>query len=116
MKELHMPFKLFMLILLVVIITLFAGFNIQNTCDVSFVFHEFKNVPVFVTVLFSFAAGCIAVLPFTFRKKKKEKKQSLPPKVEVVELKKEKKSWFKKKKKEDTQKKPSSPENEKNNT
>ena len=65
-----MPIKLILFLIIVVVVTVFAGFNTTNVCNVSLVFHEFENVPVFVTVLFSFVAGILVMLPFAFRKKK----------------------------------------------
>ena len=64
-----MPVKLILFLIIIVIVTIFAGFNISNVCNVSLVFHEFQNVPVFVTVLFSFVIGIRVMLPFSFRKK-----------------------------------------------
>ena len=69
-----MPVKLILFLIIIVIVTVFAGFNISNVCNVSLIFHEFQNVPVFVTVLFSFVIGILVMLPFTFRKK--QSKQS----------------------------------------
>lgn len=98
-----MPFKLFLLVVFIILITLFAGFNIDNKCDISFVFYQFHQVPVFITVLFSFAAGCIAVLPFTFHRRKQNKKPIKPSNDTTDTNKSKKKSWFGKKK-EDTDK------------
>lgn len=51
------------------VIALFAGFNLSHTCDVSVIFHTFKSVPVFITIIISFVAGVLVTLPFAiFRK------------------------------------------------
>lgn len=73
-----MPLKLIGVIVLLIFVTIFSGVNIDHKCDISFVFYTFKSVPVFMTVIISFVAGAILVLPFTFgnRKKKKNEKSA----------------------------------------
>ena len=72
-----MPLKLIGTIILLVIVTIFCGFNLEdvNKCDVNLVFYNFHNVPVFLTVLASFLAGIVVMLPFALFKKKMSKKQ-----------------------------------------
>ena len=72
-----MPGKLILFLIMIVIVTIFAGFNTTNVCNVSLVFHEFENVPVFVTVLFSFVIGILVMLPFAFRKKQPKQNTSV---------------------------------------
>ena len=68
--------NLIAIILGIVFILFFAGFNLDNKCDVNLVFHTFKNVPVFFTILISFAIGMLCALPFSLvHKAKKIKKQ-----------------------------------------
>ncbi len=70
-----MPFKLIGTIIFLVLITIFCGFNLEeaNKCDVNLIFHTFEKVPVFLTVLTSFLAGIIVMLPFALFRKKKDK-------------------------------------------
>ena len=72
-----MPLKLIGTIILLVIVTIFCGFNLEdvNKCDVNLVFYNFHNVPVFLTVLASFLAGIVVMLPFALFKKKMSKKE-----------------------------------------
>lgn len=78
-----MPLKLIGTIILLVIVTIFCGFNLEeiNKCDVNLVFYTFHKVPVFLTVLVSFLGGIIVMLPFAMFKKhpskalKKEKSE-----------------------------------------
>ena len=49
-----MPWRLIFFVIVVVLATIFVGFNLGNACDVSLVFHDFKNVPVFITIIVSF--------------------------------------------------------------
>ncbi|MCK9171101.1 MAG: hypothetical protein M0P01_11870 [Treponema sp.] len=58
-------------IVIVIVIAFFTGFNLDNRCDVNLLFHTFRNVPVFVTILISFVAGIIVALPFSFGRGKK---------------------------------------------
>ncbi|MBQ0052111.1 MAG: DUF1049 domain-containing protein [Treponema sp.] len=73
-----MPLKLIGTIILLIIVTVFAGINMDNKCDINFLFKQLEQVPVFATVIISFAAGAVVMLPFTLglgRKKKSEKKE-----------------------------------------
>ncbi len=83
-----MPFKLLGTIILLVLITIFCGFNLEeaNKCDINLVFHVFKKVPVFLTVLTSFLAGIVVMLPFAFFRKKKCKDSQKTKKTEAAEL------------------------------
>ncbi|WP_428769479.1 hypothetical protein V1L52_10585 [Treponema sp. HNW] len=65
-----MPFKLILFILCMIIAAVFTGFNLENSCDINFGFKRFEQVPVFLTILFSFLAGVLITLPFTFGKKR----------------------------------------------
>ena len=56
-------------IVALVIIAFFAGFNLENKCDVNLLFYTFKDAPVFFTVVFSFVAGVI----FPHKKERKRK-------------------------------------------
>lgn len=85
-----MPFKLIGTIILLVLVTIFCGFNLENKCDINLVFYKFKDVSVFLTVMVSFFAGILLTLPFTLFKKKmtKEQIQQASEKLKVEEQKK----------------------------
>ena len=53
-----MPFRLILVLLLVVFEAAFIGFNLENVCDV-WLFKVYKAVPVYITVLISFVAGAL---------------------------------------------------------
>ena len=97
-----MPGKLVYFIIVMLMIALFMGFNLSNRCDISVIFYIFKDVPIFLSMLFAFLLGNIAVLPFLIssrhKMKKAEKQAALYHDVEKVELKPEKRCWFGKKK------------------
>ena len=97
-----MPGKLLYFIIVMLMIALFMGFNLSNRCDISVIFYVFKDVPIFLSMLFAFLLGNIAVLPFLIsnrhKMKKAEKQATVYPNVEQVALKTEKRRWFGKKK------------------
>lgn len=62
-----MPVKMIGILLLVVLVAVLTGFNIENTCTIWF-FHNFSNIPVFAALLGAFLAGVIVTIPFTFMK------------------------------------------------
>ena len=74
-----MPWRLIGFILTLTIVTVFIGFNLGNACDVSFGFARISQVPVYLTVFASFAAGMIAVLPYAFMRSSRKKKESRVP-------------------------------------
>lgn len=63
-----MPLKLLGMIILLILVTIFAGLNLDNRCDVNLIFHQLKNVPVFETVLVAFITGVVVMLPACFRR------------------------------------------------
>lgn len=72
-----MPWKLVGFIVCLVLGTCFAGFNLGNSCNISFGFRTFENVPIFFSLIVAFALGVVVTLPFTVirRKSAKEKKE-----------------------------------------
>lgn len=94
-----MPIKFIIAIVLVVIVGVFTGFNLDNKTNFWF-FYKFVDISVLYLVLGSFLSGVIMTLPFTFGKGKKGKtdKKSDSEKLPVT---KEKKSFFKRKGSED---------------
>ncbi|MDE6719310.1 MAG: hypothetical protein K2J68_05580, partial [Treponemataceae bacterium] len=66
-----MVLKLILTILIIVLISFFTGFNLQNVCNIWLFGKTFSNVPVFITALISFAAGILATLLAIFFAPKK---------------------------------------------
>ena len=67
------------LIIFILIFAIFLGFivlNLHNSCDISFGFATFSDVPIFLSALFSFALGMMFTLPLVLLGKKK--KPALP--------------------------------------
>ena len=75
-----MVIRLIGTIIIIVIMAFFVGFNLDNKCNVNPLFKTFENVPVFITIMISFAAGIIFTLPvalsFRHKKAKKEVKRT----------------------------------------
>ena len=78
-----MPIRLFFMAVVMVLLAVFIGFNVDNRCDVSFAFYTLSNVPVVLTILSSFALGLLAALPFALRRRKDRvpKQKSAPRKI-----------------------------------
>lgn len=71
-----MPFRLIGTIILLLVVTIFAGANLDNRCDINFIFTKVQQVPVFLTAIVSFLIGAIIMIPFTFKKKCNKDKKS----------------------------------------
>lgn len=67
-----MLFKLIFFLLCLVIALFFIGFNLENRCDVSIIFHTFKDVPVVLSLLAAYVVGAFSVIPFLFGRRKKK--------------------------------------------
>lgn len=65
-----MPWKLILFIIVIVLVAVFVGVNHANVCNISFIFAELHNVPVYLTILFSFVMGILIMIPFTIGKKR----------------------------------------------
>ena len=90
-----MPFKLIGTLVLLVLVTIFAGFNINNKCDINFIFKEFKSVPIFFSLVVSFVAGVFVTLPFTIGKRR-DKTEKTVKSAEDKKLEKQQKKEAKK--------------------
>jgi len=64
-----MPWRLIQFIILFAILFLFIIFNLENKCDINFGFKSYSDVPVFLTVFFSFFIGMLCTFPFIFASK-----------------------------------------------
>lgn len=67
-----MPWRLIGFIICIVLVTVFAGFNLDNRCNISFGFYQLENVPIFFSLMAAFVFGVLVVLPFTFGKRRKK--------------------------------------------
>ena len=73
-----MPVKFIGTIILVVLVAVLTGFNLDNTSNIWF-FHTFENVPVIATIIVSFLVGVIVTLPFAFIRKNPKKENEIKP-------------------------------------
>lgn len=53
-------------LIVVIIVSVFAGFNLNNKCDINLVYRTFNDIPVFLAIMISFVAGVIVSLPYVF--------------------------------------------------
>ena len=59
------PWKLVAFILVMALIMVFVGFNIENRSDVSLVFTELYDVPVVVIIMATYLLGLLSALVLT---------------------------------------------------
>jgi uncharacterized integral membrane protein len=86
-----MPWRLIGLAIIFVVFLTFIGFNLDNRCDVSFVFWEAQDIPVFLPIFTAFVLGLLCSIPFAVsigrkRSKKKRSKGDSTPKPEDVSI------------------------------
>ncbi|MBQ5472163.1 MAG: hypothetical protein IIT58_09220 [Treponema sp.] len=65
--------KLICFIAGIIVLAFFAGFNLDNKCDVNVLFHTFKDVPVMFTIVFSFVIGILVSIPICYLSKAQRK-------------------------------------------
>jgi uncharacterized integral membrane protein len=58
-----MPWRLIGWILILGVFLVFIALNLGNSCGISFGFHTFSNVPVYLTALSSFVLGLLCAVP-----------------------------------------------------
>lgn len=72
------------MMVIVVIVAVFAGFNMNTRCDINLIYKTFEQVPVFLALIFAFVAGVVVAMPFVFvgrhKHNAKEPKPRKPPK------------------------------------
>jgi hypothetical protein len=72
-----MPWRLIGIILLLGILLGFIGFNLENTCDISFGFKVIQGVPVYLTAFAGFILGMLCSLPLVISSRSKKNKNRL---------------------------------------
>ena len=65
----HVPWRLVLILLILTIVVIFAAFNTKNASDISFGFVTLRAVPVFLSLLIAFLVGAFVVLPFSIGRK-----------------------------------------------
>jgi hypothetical protein len=73
-----MPWRLVGFILLLGVLLGFIGFNLENTCDISFGFKVIPGVPVYLTAFVGFVLGMLCSLPLVISSRFKKNKSRLP--------------------------------------
>jgi uncharacterized integral membrane protein len=67
-----MPWKTLLFLFALSVVVVFAALNMHHTTNISFGFHEFTAVPIFVSLFVAFLAGNLFMVPLLFRKKLKK--------------------------------------------
>jgi uncharacterized integral membrane protein len=68
-----MPWRLILAIVIFAVFLAFITVNLDNRCDINFGFHQFKEVPIFLTVFISFFMGLVCGAPLVLHLRKKKK-------------------------------------------
>lgn len=76
-----MPWRLIAFITILGLVVIFAGFNINNSSDVSFGFAVVEEVPIFISLFFAFVVGVVVMVPFVIGRTRKRRS---PKKGEVT--------------------------------
>jgi len=80
-----MPWRLIIAIIVFIIFMIFAAFNLDNRCNISFGFTVIEQVPVFITVFFSFVVGLFCALPLALQIRKKRADKPAKSKKKAAE-------------------------------
>lgn len=70
-----MPWKFLLFLVGLALVIVFAGLNISNSTDISFGFHTFESVPVFMGLGSAYLLGALTILPFTISKGLKKRRE-----------------------------------------
>jgi uncharacterized integral membrane protein len=66
------------LIVILGVLLVFIGFNLDNSCDISFGVAKFSGVPIYLTVFSSFVLGMLCSLVFVLLRSFGKKKEKTP--------------------------------------
>ena len=77
------PWRLIIFIAVFAVFLVFISFNLENKCDISFGFAKLTEVPVFITIFFSFVIGLLCAIPLVIFIKKRKEALSLTEKKTV---------------------------------
>ena len=69
-----MPWRMILVIVIILLVGIFAGFNLNQT-NISIGFYVFENVPVFLALIISFILGAGMMIPFTLKMKISKKQE-----------------------------------------
>ena len=77
-----MPWRVFGFIGLLIVVTAFSALNLEHRADVSFGFHAFDAVPVFLTSLIAFTLGAVLAVLLTMPRRRVASREA--PAAEVA--------------------------------
>lgn len=70
-----MPWKFLLFLIGLALVIIFAGLNISHSTDISFGFHTFEDVPVFLGLGSAYLLGALTMLPFALSKALKKRRE-----------------------------------------
>ena len=73
-----MPWRVFGLVGLLIVVTAFTAFNLDHRSDVSIGIYTFRSVPVFLTSLVSVTLGALLVVPFMVPRRRRPQPEPQP--------------------------------------
>ncbi len=79
-----MLWKVILFLIILVVGLLFIAFNLGNRSDVSVGFFVWRSVPVFLSMLFSFALGVLCMVPFLLKLQFSRRKPKASPGVKAM--------------------------------
>lgn len=79
-----MPWRVFGVIGLLIVITAFSALNLDHRADVSFGVYTLRGVPVFLTALTALILGAVLVVPLTVRRG--ARRPGIPPVEDAPEV------------------------------
>jgi uncharacterized integral membrane protein len=74
----NVPWRLVLLLALLVVVAVFAGFNLDPV-SISVGFYVFEDVPLFLSLIVAFFAGALLMLPFALLRRRQKRKPQTPP-------------------------------------
>ncbi len=74
--EVSMPWRLVLFVVFVVFFAAFMGANLENKTPISLIFYVTEPIAVYMIILYSFVAGIVVMLPFTFAVARRKKAKS----------------------------------------
>ena len=85
-----MPWKMVFYLVIVALVLVFVGLNLDNTADISLGFISFEDVPVFMGLFVAFFLGVVVTIPVAVQSSSRKTKKRSERKIEREKRKREK--------------------------
>lgn len=80
-----MPWRVFGLVGLLIVVTAFTALNLDYRADVSIGVYTFRNVPIFLTSLISLTLGALLAVPFTLPRRRTRSDPEPQPPLQITD-------------------------------